>query len=119
TSGRDLSWWSQQWLENAQVNTLRPLISTDVDGMITSFAIEQTAVPEHPVLRTHRLAVGSYCLQDGALVRTGRVELDVSGERTDVAELVGTKRPDLILLNDDDLTYAKVRFDTDSLSFLL
>ena len=119
SSGRDLSWWSQQWLETAQVNTLRPLIETDADGTITSFAIEQTAVAEHPTLRTHRLAVGGYSLDGDALVRTHRIELDVSGERTEVAELVGTTRPDLVLLNDDDLTYAKVRFDEKSLAFLL
>ena len=119
TSGRDLSWWSQQWLETAQVNTLRPLISTDEHGTITSFVIEQSAVPEHPTLRTHRLAVGCYSLEGGALVRTQRVELDISGEHTAVPDLVGTKRPDLVLLNDDDLTYAKVRFDDKSLDFLL
>lgn len=118
-SGRDLSWWSQQWLETSQVNTLRPLVETDPDGTITSFVIEQSAVAEHPTLRTHRLAVGCYSLEGDALVRTGRLELDVSGEHTAVPELVGSRRPDLILLNDDDLTYAKVRFDEDSLRFLL
>ncbi|MFV0535010.1 MAG: aminopeptidase N, partial [Cumulibacter sp.] len=119
TSGRDLSWWSQQWLESAQVNTLRPLITTDADGVITSFAIEQSAPTEHPTLRTHRIAVGCYNLEGDALVRTQRVELDISGERTDVPDLVGGVRADLILLNDDDLTYAKVRFDEQSLAFLL
>ncbi|GAB3303708.1 aminopeptidase N [Epidermidibacterium keratini] len=118
-SGRDLSWWAQQWLETSQVNTLRPLIETDDDGTVTSFRIEQTAVPEHPTLRTHRLAVGAYELQDGALVRTKRVELDVEGELTDVPELVGDKRAALYLVNDDDLAYAKIRFDEQSLGFLL
>ncbi len=119
TSGRDLSWWSQQWLESAQVNTLRPLITTDADGVITSFAIEQSAPTDHPTLRTHRIAVGCYNLEGDALVRTQRVELDISGERTEVPDLVGGVRADLILLNDDDLTYAKVRFDEQSLAFLL
>ncbi len=48
------------------------------------------------------------------LVRTGRVEVDVVGERTLVPELVGVERPDLLLLNDDDLAYAKVRLDDQS-----
>ena len=46
---------------------------------------------------------------------THRVELDVDGERTEVAELVGRTRPDLVLLNDDDLAYAKIRLDDASL----
>ncbi len=118
-SGRDLSWWAAQWLETSQVNTLRPVVETDENGLITSFAIEQTAVAEHPTLRTHRLAVGCYDLQDGRLVRTNRIELDVEGERTEVKQLVGTMRPALFLVNDDDLAYAKIRFDEQSLTFLL
>lgn len=113
-SGRDLSAWSRLWLETAGVNTLRPLIETDADGVITSFAIEQTAAPEQPTIRPHRLAVGFYDEVDGALVRTHRVELDVDGPRTDVAELVGRARPALVLLNDDDLAYAKIRLDEES-----
>jgi aminopeptidase N len=55
----------------------------------------------------------------GGLVRRHRVELEVSGERTEVPELVGSARSELVLLNDDDLTYAKVRLDPESLTVLL
>lgn len=110
-SGRDLSDWSGLWLETAGVNTLRPEIETDDDGRITSFAVLQSAIEEHPTIRPHRLAIGFYDLKDGKLVRDRRVELDVDGERTEVAELVGLARPDLVLLNDDDLAYAKIRLD--------
>ncbi|MEB7505184.1 aminopeptidase N [Arthrobacter koreensis] len=111
-SGRDLSQWSAQWLETAGVNTLRPVIETDDDGVITSFAVAQSAVAEYPMLRPHRLAIGFYnTAEDGRLRRTHRVELDVDGELTPVPELTGHQRPDLILLNDDDLAYAKIRLD--------
>ena len=116
TSGRDLSEWSKLWLETAGVNTLRPEIATDEAGVITSFAVLQTAASDYPTIRPHRLAIGFYTLADGALRRTHRVELDVDGERTDVAELVGLVRPDLVLLNDDDLAYAKIRLDDASLA---
>jgi aminopeptidase N len=116
TSGRDLSGWSAQWLETAGVNTLTPEIETDAIGVITSFAIVQTAAPDHPTIRPHRLAVGYYDLFDGALVRTHRVELDVDDARTEVPELVGTTKPALVLLNDDDLAYAKIRLDAASLA---
>ncbi|ROR73900.1 aminopeptidase N [Bogoriella caseilytica] len=118
TSGRDLSAWSKLWLEQAGVTLLRPEIETDDDGVITSFSILQEAPEEHPTLRPHRLAVGGYdVVRDGdaVLQRTTRVEIDVTGERTEVPELAGRQRPDLILLNDDDLAYAKIRLDSDSL----
>ncbi len=110
-SGRDLSDWSGLWLETAGVNTLRPEIASDDDGRITSFAVLQSAPADHPTIRPHRLAIGFYNLRDGKLVRDHRVELDVDGERTEVAELVGLARPALVLLNDDDLAYAKIRLD--------
>ena len=119
TSGRDLSAWSELWLETAGVNTLKPEIDTDADGVITSFAIVQTAPADYPTIRPHRLAIGFYDLAAGALVRDDRIELDVDGPRTEVPALVGKKRPDLILVNDDDLAYAKVRLDEASLSVAL
>ena len=115
-SGRDLSEWTKLWLETAGVNTLRPEIEVDASGIITGFAVLQSAADDYPTIRPHRLAIGFYTLQDGALVRTNRIELDVHGVRTDVAELVGQARPDLVLLNDDDLAYAKIRLDEASLS---
>ena len=116
TSGRDLSGWSALWLETAGVNTLTPAIETSSTGVITSFTIVQTAAVDYPTIRPHRLAVGYYELFDGSLVRTHQVELDVDGERTEVPELVGTTKPALVLLNDDDLAYAKIRLDSDSLA---
>jgi aminopeptidase N len=116
TSGRKLTDWSAQWLETAGVNTLRPELAVDESGVITSFAVVQSAHPDYPTIRPHRMAIGFYELQDGALVRAHRHELDVDGERTEVPELVGMTRPALILLNDDDLAYAKIRLDDASLT---
>ncbi len=115
-SGRDLGQWSKLWLETAGVNTLRAHIDSDDAGTITAFEIEQTAVAEHPVLRPHRLAVGFYDLDEsGALVRVHREELDVAGPSTPVPALVGRPRPALVLVNDDDLAYTKIRLDPASL----
>ncbi len=115
TSGRDLTTWSEQWLETAGVNTLRPQFEVAEDGTFSSFAIAQTTPADWPTQRPHRLAIGLYVMRDGSLVREGRVEVDIDGERTEIAELVGSKRPDLILVNDDDLAYAKIRLDEQSL----
>ena len=115
TSGRDLSGWSALWLETAGVNTLRPEVKVTGDGTITSFSIVQTAEIDYPTIRPHRLAIGFYNLEGKKLVRTDRFEIDVNGEKTDVAALVGQKKPDLLLINDDDLAYAKIRLDPQSL----
>ncbi|MFH9871001.1 aminopeptidase N [Streptomyces lydicus] len=121
TSGRDLKTWSKKWLETAGINILRPRIEVDADGVITAFAVKQEApalpagAKGEPVLRPHRIAIGAYELQDGKLVRTERIELDVDGELTPVPQLVGKARPAVLLLNDDDLSYAKVRLDEESL----
>ena len=115
TSGRELSTWSKKWLETAGVNTLSPEIVTDVDGTITRFAIVQTAPADYPTIRPHRLGVGFYDLDGDALVRVHHVELDVDGDLTEVPELKGRKRPALVLLNDEDLAYAKIRLDEKSL----
>ena len=123
TSGRDLTVWAQQWLETAGVNTLKPEIETDDAGVITAFRIQQYAPVDWPTIRPHRLAVGFYSFDhtddDGTLAprlrRVHRLELDIDGETTQVQDLVGLTKPDLVLLNDDDLAYAKIRLDDDSL----
>jgi aminopeptidase N len=115
TSGRELTTWSKKWLETAGVNTLSPEIKTDADSVITRFAIVQTAPADYPTIRPHRLGVGFYSLEGDALVRTHHIEIDVDGDLTEVAELKGRARPDLVLLNDDDLAYAKIRLDERSL----
>ncbi|HKA68318.1 MAG TPA: aminopeptidase N [Actinomycetes bacterium] len=117
SSGRDMTAWAAQWLNTAGVNTLRPELTVNADGVITSFAVLQEAHPDWPTLRTHRIAIGIYHqLSSGALTRRHRVELDVAGPRTEVPELSGVARGDLVLLNDDDLTFAKIRLDPVSLA---
>jgi aminopeptidase N len=118
-SGRELSEWSKKWLETAGVNTLRPEYQRDGDGRFTAFAVIQEASPSHPVLRPHRIAIGLYSRDDRGLTRQHRVEIDIDGERTEVPELIGRDRPDLVLVNDDDLTYAKIRLDEHSLRTLV
>jgi aminopeptidase N len=118
SSGRRLGEWSKAWLETAGPNTLRSEFSVGQDGTFTSFAVLQEAPAEHPTLRPHHIAIGLYNLADGELVRTDQTELDVTGARTDVPTLIGYAQPDLVLLNDDDLDYAIIRFDDRSLATL-
>ena len=120
-SGRDLSGWGRQWLKTTGLNTLRADFDTDDDGRFTRFAVTQSgAAPGAGETRVHRLAIGVYA-DDGAgrLTRTHREELDIDGPSTEVPALVGVSRGDLILVNDDDLTYCSLRLDRESLATAL
>ena len=112
-SGRDVKTWSKKWLETAGVNTLTTEVE-ESNGVISSLSIRQSFAQGFETLRPHRLVVGFYNQQGGKLTRTERFELDVDGEITEVIEAAGLKRPDLILVNDEDLAYAKIRLDEKS-----
>ncbi|MFT0847751.1 aminopeptidase N [Actinomycetaceae bacterium L2_0104] len=139
SSGRDLSEWTKLWLEESGVNILSPVIEVGGDGdaardagvdshdggqgsllgaephgVIASLAIRQES-DGRSSLRPHRIAVGGFDLVDGKLVRTFSSELDMAGELTEVPEFAGKKRPSLILLNDNDYAYGKIRMDEESL----
>jgi aminopeptidase N len=120
-SGRDLSDWGRQWLKTTGLNTLRADFDVNANGQFTRFAVTQSgAAPGAGETRVHRLAVGIYD-DDGAgrLVRVRREELDVSGSSTEVPVLIGVSRGQLILVNDDDLTYCSLRLDPESLQTAL
>lgn len=121
SSGRDLSTWGAQWLKTTGLNILRPDFEVDAEGRFSSFAVVQEgAQPGAGERRVHRLAIGVYDDQDGKLVRTKRVELDLDAtERTEVPELVGVPRGQFVLVNDDDLTYCSIRLDAGSLDVLV
>ena len=104
-SGRDLSNWAEQWLRTTGVSRLYPEISDTF-----------TVVQESPVLRDHRVRVGLYSLIDGTVQRTHQVELDITGERTEIPEFSGVKH-DLALVNDDDLTYCLMGLDAQQQQF--
>jgi len=115
-SGRELRKFAAQWLETAQVNTLRPLVEIGADGSYASVVIQQEAPAEYPTLRTHRIGAGLYDLVGDRLVRRELLELDVTGERTEITALRGVRAADVLLLNDDDLSYTKLRLDERSMA---
>ncbi|CAL9535157.1 aminopeptidase N [Streptomyces sp. enrichment culture] len=119
TSGRDMAAWSRGWLQTAGVNSLTPQVLLTADGRIDELAVVQEAAESHPELRPHRVAIGLYRRTgSGTLERYARAEADVDGARTVVGELAGAEAPELVLVNDDDLTYCKIRFDATSLATL-
>jgi aminopeptidase N len=105
-SGRDLGEWSRAWLQTSGVSTLRTVVDDDGAHL----------VQESDVLRPHRIGVGLYDRVGDALVRRERLDVELTGARTTLAV---EPRPDLLLANDDDATFAKLRFDDRSLSTVL
>ncbi|STD05058.1 Aminopeptidase N [Dermatophilus congolensis] len=107
--GKDLRTWAKLWLETDGLNALIPHVIRKNDT-ICELIIEQSGQPQRP----HQLIVGLYNFDpQGTLRRTHTIDVEVTGQHTRVPEAVGLN-PDLVLLNDDDLTYAKVRLDPDS-----
>jgi aminopeptidase N len=118
-SHRNVEDFAARWLRTASVNTLRPHLDLDADGRYTDVSVVQEAPDRYPTLRTHRIGVGVYDLVDGQLHRRRLLDVEVEGPRTAVRALRGEPAADLVLVNDDDLTFAKIRLDDRSLSTLL
>ncbi|MEV0274089.1 aminopeptidase N [Hamadaea sp. NPDC050747] len=115
-SGRELTDFADQWLKTAQVNTLTPVVTVAADGTYESVVVRQSAPDSHPVLRTHRIGVGLYDLADGGkLVRRDVLEVDVTGASTTISPLAGVRAADVLVLNEGDYSYLKLRLDERSL----
>lgn len=112
-SKRDLSGWANQWLTTTGITTLRPQFTVQ-NGCYLTFDVAQSGGEP----RDHRIAIGLYSLIDGRVQRTHRVELDVAGATTPVPELKEVPVADLVVVNDDDLTYCTIGLDPESLRFI-
>ena len=120
SSGRDLKPWVATWLQTAGVNTLRPDVEiTDNKYSVVNVRQEPPKIPSGSnELRPHRLAVGLYDIKGEKLIRRESVELDIAGTSTSVEGLIGENKADLLLINDKDMSYAKVRLDDRSIATL-
>jgi len=117
-AGRSLAAWASAWLQTPGVTTLRPVIDTDPDGVITSFAIAEDVPAQFPVHRPHLITVAGYAHSHGTFERTWAVAAEIGGPLTGVSAIVGKARPDLLLVNDGDRTYAKAQLDDVSIATL-
>ena len=116
TSGRDLTNWSKLWLETAGVNTLRPEHRDGCrrrDHELRGAAGGAPGLPDHPPAP----ARDRLLLARGRHAEAQPPRRDRRGRRAHrgCRSWSGMTMPDLVLLNDDDLAYAKIRFDDASL----
>ncbi|WP_062287730.1 aminopeptidase N [Demequina phytophila] len=117
-AGRSLAGWAEVWLETPGVTTLRPVIAVDDAGVLTRLAVAEDVPAEHPVPRPHHVEIAGYAWSDGAFAREWTVPAMVGGDLAEIPEAAGHARPDLLLVNDRDLTYAKLHLDDVSLATL-
>ena len=119
-SGRKLAPWVSTWLQTAGVNTLRPVLEIDGDSYKSITISQETPlVPaDSKELRPHRLAVGLYDIKGDKVVLRKSVKFDLEGSAAEIAELAGEPVADLLLVNDQDLSYGKVRLDERSIATL-
>jgi aminopeptidase N len=110
-SGRDLATWTKGWLDTAGTDTLRV-----VEGQTSKWALSASGPSGEPP-RPHRVHVGVYAEQDGTLGRTDVIALDVDSATTKLPSTVDSA--ELLLVNDDDLTFASVQLDEQNVARLL
>ncbi|MGW7403717.1 aminopeptidase N [Streptomyces sp. NPDC054833] len=104
---RDVHAWADAWLRTTGVDTLTPVVTAGDETGTYALTVKRDGS------RPHRISVGVYdhdLADERGLVLRERIGLDVPQT---APQPIG-KRPALLLLNDGDLTYAKVRFDAGS-----
>ncbi|WP_043263889.1 aminopeptidase N [Streptomyces sp. CT34] len=106
---RDVHAWAARWLRTTGVDTLTPATTEDRD----TWHLDIT----HTGSRPHRIAVGTYDpdpADTGRLTLRDQFEVDIPQQEGRTRQTFPRPAPALVVLNDGDLTYAKVRFDADS-----
>ena len=116
-SHQELGSWKSAWLETSGPSTLSASWRTDSVGAISDFTLHQSAEACGGVLRPHRVTVSTWRAASGALERTHVFDVRIDGESAPIdpdgvlALPGGAVFVDLVVINDDDLTYAISRLD--------
>ncbi len=116
-SHQELGSWKSAWLETSGPSTLSASWRTDSVGAIFDFTLHQGAEACGGVLRPHRVTVSTWRAASGALERTHVFDVRIDGESAPIdpdgvlALPGGAAFVDLVVINDDDLTYAISRLD--------
>ncbi|MEU8823869.1 aminopeptidase N [Streptomyces sp. NPDC048636] len=116
-SDRDVPGWADRWLRTTGVDTLTPVVTTQGDRWTAEIRHDGGGDGPVPTPRPHRIAIGLYDHEPAAahqLVLRQRVEAELTGTEPALTLTFTGPRPDLLLLNDGDLSYAKVRLDPGS-----
>ncbi|WEB43142.1 aminopeptidase N [Streptomyces yunnanensis] len=109
STDRDVHAWAERWLRTTGVDTLTPAVAEEPGTWHLDIA--------HTGNRPHRIAVGAYDPDPGhpdRLALRDRFDVDIPADGHPTRHTFPQAAPALVVLNDGDLTYAKVRFDAAS-----
>jgi aminopeptidase N len=116
-SNTDLTQWTQDWLYKAGVNTIEVSYQCNA-GVVSEFAINQTAPEKYPTLRQQHVNVGLFNYDNGTMALTSATPVTYKGATTKVSDIVGKPCPELVYPNVDDWGYVLVNLDKNSLESL-
>ncbi|MFB8353716.1 aminopeptidase N [Streptomyces niveus] len=122
STDRDVHRWAERWLRTTGVDTLTSTVTNangggsgtgngvgvNGNGSENGWTLRVTQQGDRP----HRIAVGAYdrdLVDPGRLAPRDRFEIDIPAQ--DGPTVRPGRRPDLVVLNDGDLGYAKIRLD--------
>lgn len=124
--GQDLREWERLWLHTTGPSSLAATWEEGPEGQVRNFTLTQGSTPgTELVLRPHDVIVSTWSLRDSAagvkeLVRTHRFPVRIDGRSALIDTDAILDRPgaiadcDLVVVNDEDLTYAVARLDEHS-----
>lgn len=113
-AGMDMSQWTQDWLYNAGLNTIKVNYQCS-DNKVTELSIEQSAPIDYPTLRSQRVQVGLYNYANNVMSLTKAIPVMYQGKSTQVKDAIGQSCPDLVYPNEGDWGFVKVDLDDKSL----
>lgn len=114
-ANKDMSQWTQDWLYNAGLNTIKVNYQCTADK-ISQFAITQSAPEGYPTLREQRVQIGLYNIKDNAVTLSSATPIMYQGAHTEISAVIGKDCPDLVYPNEADWGYVKVDLDDKSLN---
>ena len=114
-ANKDMSQWTQDWLYNAGLNTIKVSYQCN-DDKISQFSINQSAPEGYPTLREQRVQIGLYNINDNTMTLTSATPIMYQGANTDIKAVIGKACPDLVYPNEADWGYVKVDLDDKSLN---
>lgn len=122
-SNKDLTGWTQEWLYLAGLNTIQVEFACgdnhDV-APLSEFSVLQFATPENPTLRSQKVELGFYQIDQSAnqkaVYQTAVIPFVYSGEKTTMPIEKSMACPDFVYPNVNDMGYLKVSLDKKSLT---